>query len=325
MTFQKVFVAPGLGQNERVSSNQFNAFDGYIAKAIDKTGDNIGNGGGITGQIDVLNLGSIDFQSGGSLIISPGSDIDMEGTFVTQPGSTSTFGGAANLNSTTEINGAAIVESGGTLAIASGGNMDILAGSNVFVNQGNAISITDSTDIQFVPPRGRVPCKVFDTNMLLPTTSWEYNLGIENYWPFLATTASGGVITQQLNNLPQGATLYGVNVYISVAAHSVVPSLLPTINVFRVPLPGSLGTAVPAGSPLASPASFPTPGSASAYVDGFAVQSWTFVSSAPNNVIDNNNFAYILQVFDESGAGSTSGNQYLGYSVTITNITNYSW
>lgn len=324
MTFQKVFVAPGLGQNERVSSNQFNAFDGYIAKAIDKTGDNIGNGGGITGQIDVLNLGSIDFQSGGSLIISPGSDIDMEGTFVTQPGSTSTFGGAVNINSTAEVNGAVVIESGGTLALASGGNMDILPGCNVFVNKGNAISITDSTDIQFVPPRGRASCKLFDTNMT--SGSWEYSVGMVSVWPIITATSVGNTISQPLTNLPQGATLYSITVYISVGSHSTLPAPanFPTINVFRLPLPGSYGGSIPAGSQLGSPSIFPTPSSVANWEDGGAVQSWTWTSTL-NNTIDNNNYMYVLQVFDETGLGASSGNSYLGYSTTLTSITNYSW
>lgn len=128
--------------------------------------------------------------------------------------------------------------------------------------------------------------------------------------------------TQQfaLPSLWQGATLSTVSCVLTVSSHSVVPVNLPTISVFRVSLTNA---GVPVVAKLASsdPQAFtPTPGSGSAWFAAGFNQSLTYTTNQ-NNVIDNTKYTYYVNVVDENGSGSVSGNSYYAFMLGYTAVT----
>jgi hypothetical protein len=96
MTFSKV-KPTGWQVNEKLTSAQMNSLDTDHSKAIDKTGDNVGSGGGVTGQIDFKSGSTINALSGSTFNLQNGSD-GYIATFVQVNGNGTFAGGGFELS-----------------------------------------------------------------------------------------------------------------------------------------------------------------------------------------------------------------------------------
>jgi hypothetical protein len=139
--------------------------------------------------------------------------------------------------------------------------------------------------------------------------------------PAGASFVGGGRLSSPLR-VHNGATLTALLVTYEIsAAHSGAASLpesLPQMRVIRVDMFGDVVPLYTNTNPAVTAyygngwvgfyqAPFPTP---TAYYDGGAVQSTSYPLD-PGIVIDTSQYAYLVQVIDESGAGSFGGNIYV--------------
>src|SRR5260221_8667186 len=103
-----------------IPSQAMNNINTDIPKALDKTGDNATNSGGITGRVDILSTGQLKVLSGGALRLDAGSAMSISGS--------------ASIASTGSVfcNSGSIVEFGGgsTLTIDSGATFQLSAGAS---------------------------------------------------------------------------------------------------------------------------------------------------------------------------------------------------
>lgn len=109
-----------------VSSNTFNYIDNQFPNLLDKTGDNLSTTppGGISGVIDVLNGGAIQWQSGSALNLIGASSMTVNGT------SQITF----NNSSVLELNDTSLMLTGGSTQMLIGGTMNITSGGTFNLN-----------------------------------------------------------------------------------------------------------------------------------------------------------------------------------------------
>jgi hypothetical protein len=141
-------------------------------------------------------------------------------------------------------------------------------------------------------------------------------------------SAAGGLLVSPVNTnylgggrivLPlsvhHNAGFLDVVLFFTVSAHSGVPLNMPVVRVLQVDQLGNV-TIVNEASNSASPAYtgngfisfFPSPASGTAWHAAGAVQQLTYSCSGR---IDTANFSYLLEIVDESGTNSASGNEYL--------------
>jgi hypothetical protein len=117
-----------------------------------------------------------------------------------------------------------------------------------------------------------------------------------------------------------GATLSSVSCAITPnAAHSSLPTILPTISVKRSLINVSGAFSI---LPLSStdPQSFtPSPGTVAAWTDSGNVQQLTY-NCNQNNVIDTAHYIYYVVIVDENGSGSLAGNTYYGLTLNYTGV-----
>jgi hypothetical protein len=144
VTFQRI-KPYGWQVNEKITSPQITQLDINVSNALDKTGDNMSTGGGVTGTIAWLSgseivfdvgsefheNGSMNIESGGSLFIQGGATLDVKAS--------STF----TVYSTLELEGGALLQfdSGAQGLIESGGQLNIAGGGSIF---GEASSTIES-------------------------------------------------------------------------------------------------------------------------------------------------------------------------------------
>ena len=150
MTFSKPFSGT-FAYKGIIPSTAMNAINDDLPNALDKTGDNAGNGGGISGLIDVLSGGELRFQSGGNLTFVAGSIVD--GNFVwdsalsmptiTQFAPTTDVatgeiliqGADAWVSAVTNVNGGNILIATGNAATAGAfGNLTLQIGHGIYAN-----------------------------------------------------------------------------------------------------------------------------------------------------------------------------------------------
>ena len=154
MTFVKpylgVFAYEGI-----LPSAVMNNINNDWPNALDKTGDGYSNGGGISGQIDILSTGFlkarsgslIELASGSSFTNSPSATIQIElgatSYIEVDSGSNITF----NTGSTSTQAGTETVASGGSITAVTGGAIDTATGGNINVASGGAVNIATGAAI----------------------------------------------------------------------------------------------------------------------------------------------------------------------------------
>jgi hypothetical protein len=122
----------GWGILEKLTSTQITNLDIDHAKAVDKTGDNVADGGGISGEIDVLSGAQIKALAGAKITIDVGSLLEFiagsqaSGSIVFTPTSTPEITQATTTASATTLTVAAQSTS---LAGDQGGGLNLNAGS----------------------------------------------------------------------------------------------------------------------------------------------------------------------------------------------------
>ena len=210
-----------------IPSSAMNVLNGF-ANALDKTGDNIGNGGGISGLVDVLSGGELRLQSGSDLTFVAGSIVD--GNFVwdsalslptiTQFAPVSDLptgeiliqGADAWVSAVTNVNGGNILISTGNAATTGAfGNLTLQVGHGIYANPILVGSgLTGNTSIYAASASSaNAGIEIANDNNFISfgsgTLQWPLNVGPVSIKQ-LATTSGGG------NNLTissQGTTASG--------------------------------------------------------------------------------------------------------------------
>lgn len=109
----------------------------------------------------------------------------------------------------------------------------------------------------------------------------------------------------------QNAQLVNVDLFFAVgASHASVPATLPSMQVFRARANEGLG-APPTTDQLSSTPiqNFPRPATAAAWYASGNLQLMNYVCDQ-NNVVDNTEYVYYVQIVDEQGSGMLFQNQY---------------
>lgn len=124
-----------------------------------------------------------------------------------------------------------------------------------------------------------------------------------------------------------GSTITTIDVVFNVGvSHASVPAVLPKIGVKRVnDADIALVGAAPAGTVdlySGGQATFvPTPGTGASWYASGNKQTWS-VTCDQNNVVDRTKYRYFIQLIDENGANSASGNLYYSFRINYTAIPN---
>lgn len=148
------------------------------------------------------------------------------------------------------------------------------------------------------------------------TTGWTVDgIGVAR----ILGPATGTQINFPITSLHNGAVLTSVTAYVQVVAHASVPAALPNFIVQRQTLAQNavLTTATLASGGFSY---FPTPGSGAAWRNSGNMQAWS-ITCDQNNTIDRSQYAYSIQLYDESGANSQALNAYYGFELTFGSIT----
>lgn len=385
MTFSRIKTV-GWQVNEKVTSAQLNQLDLDHFKSLDKTGDNLSNGGGITGRVDVISGGTLEVQSGGAINIHTGGQIyltgggvtvnsgDMvfnnstgidfndssfmtftgAGTFILGSSASELCAGTLNITSggTLGINsgatqhvksgGSIIVDNGGQVSLSAGGAINVASGGNINVNVGGYLNATNATTTfngNLVILEGGVTVITSGSAFLTMDTGSTTNIkgtfkvndfasfntplaraviesttsGIaaSGTWAgglqFVYDTGTGGTWVQQLQRSHHGARLNQIFVSLSVGTgHASVPAVRPSLSILRYRWDNMFSAQALSTT---DPQYFPNPGSGSAYYNSGNQQFMNYVCNQ-NNIIDNENYIYVLVINDESGAGSAANNAY---------------
>lgn len=274
------------------------------------------------GTLNITSGGTFHLKSTGTMHIESGATqtVDSGGNITFSAGSTATVSGSANINfgsgsnlnmnagsyltctdQTTNFTGSSqIIEisSGATFILPNS------AGSFLTVGTGNTLNVhgTHKTDVW--PQWNTAQLR----SIIESTTS---GIAISGTWAgglqFVYDTGTGGVWAQQLYRTHHGATLYQLFVGLSVGtSHASVPAVRPSLSLIRYNWTGMFS---PQALSTVDPQYFPNPGSGAAYYNGGAQQYMNYVCNQ-NNVIDNENYIYVLSITDESGAGSQINNAF---------------
>lgn len=344
MVFSRV-KANGWATNQKLTSAQANQLDIDHANALDKTGDNSAGGGGISGLVEVLNGGEIDYNSGATLKVKSGATVNCQAGCTTTLAGTNTISGATTITgtttlsanmtcttgktvtinsgatftcasgSTTNLNGAVAVASTAAITLSSGCSTTFNSGSVLTISTSSA-NYTISSFPNFVTPKSKTVCQTAANATYLSAGM------VTQYIPYTQVTAqsTGGSFAVPIIAPHNGATLSSVDVILTVGtAHTGVPASLPTIQITRV---GTTGTVVNLSS--TGTQVFPTPGSGAAYYNGGVAQDFIYTCNQ-NNVIDTANYCYYIIVNNESGANSQNFTAYGPLLLNYTNITSSQW
>lgn len=146
MTFQRV-KSSDWTVNSLLTSTQISNMDKQLVKAIDKTGETLSGGGGVSGTIEWLSGSALTlrsgstttFQSGSSLVIATGSTLQSTltvsgaGSFVMQSGATCNLqsGAAINAVSGSTVNISGVLTLGFTNVAAAGSTYAVLSTDQV--------------------------------------------------------------------------------------------------------------------------------------------------------------------------------------------------
>jgi hypothetical protein len=347
----------GWARNEKITSPQMTQLDINVSTAVDKTGDNAGNGGGISGEIDVLSGGTLNLLSGSSQTIEGGSYITIandgyvflnsdawllaaSGSYMDLAG-TNILGNAKvnltiNAGSAITANAGTAVSINGTLYINN--VMDIQGGSLTNVNNNATVvynngsqqtyesGMTFLTSVwgQWQSTTNRNLNTSFLTGVAATSSSWTY---YDNF--ALSGSVSSNTFLVPLMRCANNATLNTVIVYMKVGNPHAggVPANFPSIQVIRTD--NVTGTAINLSSISGGAQTFGTgfgtaPATGGAWYNSGTMWALTFTCNQ-NNTIDNTQYTYTAIIVDENGSGSETGNQYYNVSCNSINIPDQSW
>jgi hypothetical protein len=107
----------------------------------------------------------------------------------------------------------------------------------------------------------------------------------------------------------------------ALADQRFLPTVLPTISVARYGLITGAVAGLVALSTTAIQSFTPTPANGTAWYSGGLLQPLTFVCNQAN-VINAAQNTYVVDIVDENGSGSFSGNGYYGFQLNYTGVAN---
>lgn len=285
MTFSRIRPL-GWGFGNKLSSAEENQMDINLSKAVDKTGDTI--------------TGTETFASGAKIVMANGSQQNLQSgsNVVMDPGSTFSGTGAVS----------------GTLT-ASG------AGAKFKTSTGGRIELGDNDWPTFSTPRTRtvivpiVHCNPVKSN---GAASWSVKYdGTNGTAAFVSSGTTGGEFTFDLPQLHNGAYVLSIDLwFLPTSGRAGLPANQPKMNVFI-------------RDPLVQYASFPSYGfTALAAYSNSAPTLAQYENKMQKIEFDfdgSPTFAYqrpwVVQVTDESGANSVTGNAYFYVVLNYTGIT----
>ncbi len=127
----------------------------------------------------------------------------------------------------------------------------------------------------------------------------------------------GSIQYLQLPITHNGATLSSIDMFLQVIGpHANVPSTLPAMRVRRIDIT-TYASVILSTTPTQTFS--PAPGTGAAWDNSSLVQSWNY-SCNQNNVINNAQYIYSVELTDELGANSVAGNRYAGMRLNFTAI-----
>lgn len=145
----------------------------------------------------------------------------------------------------------------------------------------------------------------------------EYNSLATGFIKHLTTNATALLVGIRPHD---GCTLTAVTLWFKPSAHGSLPATGVQLGGYRVNNL-VLGNNYASNNLFSGSAVLHTlPGLVANYSS--KLQSVTLTCDQ-NNVIDNSQFMYFLQIFDESGGGVTLGNEFVAIDLTFTNITDF--
>ena len=306
--------------------------------------------------VDFNDTSGFTFNGSGDAIFSSASSLLHAGTL------NITSGGTLGLNSgaTMHVKSGATetVDSGGHLAIAAGGEIAVASGGNINVNAGGYLTATSATTTfngNLVILEGAVTVTTSGTgNFITVGSGNSFNMHgthLTDVWPtwnvaqtrqviesttsgisvagtwagglqFVYDTGTGGAWSQQLQRSHHGATLAQLFVGLSVGTgHAAVPATRPSLSLTRYRWDGMFA---PQSLSTVDPQYFPDPGSGAAYYNSGNQQYMNYICNQ-NNVIDNENYIYVLTITDESGANSQALNAFGLITLEYQIITSQKW
>lgn len=313
------------GTGEIFTHAQANALAIDVTNALDKSpaGDTI------SGTITMVSTGVILCNQPGNIQIygEGGCNAGTAGAIqATQPGAIQALV-AGGISDGGTVGGIAATVAGGIQATVAGG-ITATVGGGITSGANGGIRLTGNAAdwITYAAPR--------TVNRFQPIYSAVFAAGWSVDTPGAlgpgipgaaqSTGTSGNLLRFPLplihNGFLNGSTLTSVQVFISVATHSGVPTTPPTISIQRIayPLGGSGGTVDPLFSssfvpfwPSGAFGGIATPANGAAWTAGSNVQQITFTPDQ-NNVIDTTNYQYECLITDEQGLGAVTGNVYFG-------------
>ena len=279
MTFQRI-LQNGWTDNEDVLPASLNQLDIDHAKSLDKTGDTVAMGGGITGAVEITSTGALIVD--GYILTKPNSTFTNDGYFISTSGYFNTTLGT----------GSSITTSGtGTITSGANGSFVLNGSSTDFIKLNTA----------------RTRTIIVPINADGYSTTWTAGLS-----GITATAVGNTVYVSLQDRVHQGATLSGVTLNFAVGvSHTGVPSTLPSLAVYCMT---ASGTSANLGSPVS-----PSPATGSAWYNGGNPQTLTYTPST-NNVIDIGTYYYKAVITDEFGTNSQVGNQFYSLTLTLSSI-----
>lgn len=289
------------------------------------------------GTLNIVSGGTLGINSGGTMHIKSGGNgfVDSGGTLTVSNGGILALAGGSNVNAasganlnmnagsfqtntnqTTNFTGASqIVEiSAGALFI-----LPNSAGSFLTVGTGNTINVhgTFKTDVWPVW-NSPITRQVIESTTSGISTGGTWAGGLQ----FVYDTGVGGSWSMQLQRSHNKATLVQLFVGFSVGgSHAAVPANRPSLSLVRYRWDGMFS---PSFLSNVDPQVFPNPGSGAAYYDSGNQQFMNYVCNQ-NNVIDNENYIYVLSITDESGANSVANNAFGLVTLEYQVIPDLSW
>jgi hypothetical protein len=277
----------------------------------------------------IMNADStLDMQPNSILYIN-GALIDVanNGTILFAAGTSETFENSSNLI----LNSGAVqtVQSGGEIVLQSGSTFSSVGTFNVGITPSSYCEMSAGATF------------LLDTGAYFTKNGWDHwaiaqtrslvqgvNTGAVNVanWfvdiNFISANSTGQNVIVPLLRLHQGATLNTVTVCWAVDnAHTGgVPTgtNLPNLQLVRTLYNSSAAQYLSSTNIQYLPA----PSSIGAYVNGNAPQSTLIYTCNQNNIIDNTQYQYALQISDEN---DQSGNEFYSITSAFTNITTQQW
>lgn len=294
MTFTKLFSGV-FAYEGYIPSQVMNNLNNFFPNSVDKTGETVGTGGGITGEIDWKSGSSAQFLSGSQLSVNAGATFAMGGTGnILSSGSVewnsnSTFQLDRNSRATIAttlafLDGYSIAQfdSGASIQMLTGSNISLANNATLTTNKGQDIIIQDTTFPTFSTPYTRVICQPLLPLPFIPACITSIS-GL-----FYTDTNAGGVVFQPLTKLLIGQTLTRIDIYYNVSSGHTAATPASVILYKTQPNIGSSSTVN-----LGSIASVPTSSS------GQNQASITGLSE-----VISPGATYVLQITSEQGSAS---------------------